>query len=197
MSSDALDRWRGERADRLDQLFDAHRRVGGSGAGRRTETEQINWALVLRLAAEFQGFSRDLHTRGVDIFADWSSGGTAALGNVVQTLLTRGLKLDTGNAEPGSLGDAFNRFGLAWWPALARRNRFSPARQQQLERLNRARNAIAHARLDELGLLRQEGYPLTLDTVRTWRSALNGLTVTMDVVLARHLGTFFNRTPPW
>ena len=139
-SAAALDEWRGERAARLDELFEAHRRVGGSRAGRRTETEQINWALVLRLAGEFQGFSRDLHTLGVETFASWGSVGNQRLRNVIETLLTRGLKLDTGNAEPGSLGDAFDRFGLSWWPTLTQRNRFTAPRQQHLARLNRARS---------------------------------------------------------
>ena len=31
-----------------------------AAAGRRWQTEQLNWALILRLAAEFQGFARDL-----------------------------------------------------------------------------------------------------------------------------------------
>src|SRR2546426_3443884 len=120
MPSMALAGWQGERSGRLDQLLEAHRRIGGTGAGRRTETEQINWALVLRLAGEFQGFARDLHSLGVDRFASWVASGNVQVESVLITLLTRGLKLDTGNAEPASLGDAFNRFGVRWWPALGR-----------------------------------------------------------------------------
>jgi hypothetical protein len=56
---------------------------------------------------------------------------------------------------------------------------------------------IAHARLDEQDALRDEGYPLTLDTVRTWRSASGGLAVTIDAVLATHLASFFGRPEPW
>jgi hypothetical protein len=197
MASSALRDWRGDRAARLDELFDAHRRVGGTAAGRRTTTEQINWALVLRFAAEFQGFSRDLHTLGVETFAAEAAGANSSLRHVITTLLTQGLKLDTGNAEPGALGDAFNRFGLSWWPALKQREDRTEGRQLQLARLNRARNAIAHARLDELSALRSEGFPLTLDTVRTWRGSLNGLAVTMDGVLASHLALFFDRPSPW
>jgi hypothetical protein len=193
----ALTTWRGERSDRLDELVEAHRRVGGTGAGRRTETEQINWALVLRLAAEFQGFARDLHAQAADTFAACASGGDRQLENVIVTLLTRGLKLDIGNAEPGSLGEAFNRFGLRWWPALERRDSHTKARQQQLESLNRARNAIAHSRLVELASLRSEGYALTLRTFRTWRQSLNGLAGTMDLELADHLSRFFGRPKPW
>lgn len=195
--STALTSWQSARGARLDELIDAHRSVGGTGAGRRTRTEQINWALLLRLAAEFQGFSRDLHTNGVEAFSRRAAPENPQLRLLIATLLTQGLKLDTGNAEPGSLGDAFNRFGLRWWPALELRDRRTAARQRHLARLNRARNAIAHARLNELAALRAEGYPLTLDTVRLWRSALNGLAVTMDVELAAHIERFFGAPPPW
>jgi hypothetical protein len=61
MTSVALNAWRSTRAGRLDRLRSAHTAIGGSGRGRRWVTEELNHALVLRLAAEFQGFARDLH----------------------------------------------------------------------------------------------------------------------------------------
>lgn len=197
MTSAALGVWRSERAARLDELFEAHRRVGGPGAGRRTETEQINWALVLRLAGEFQGFARDLHFQGTGVFAASLAAANPAAASTVRTLVTLNLNLDRGNAEPGSLGDAFNRFGLSWWPALEARDARTTARQRHLARLNQARNAIAHARYSELEALRQVGFPMTLDTVRTWRSALSGLATTMDGVLSAHLSSLFGAPRPW
>ncbi len=196
MPSTALGTWRGESAARLNKLA-AHRRVGGSTAGRRTETEQINWALILRLSAEFQGFARELHSVGADMFVQWAAPTDVRLANVIANLLTQGLALDRGNPNPGNVGSDFARFGLSWWPALERRDQRTPTRQAQLERLNRARNAIAHGRPAELIPLRDEGYPLTLDTVRRWRQALNGLAVTMDVELSDHLSTLFGRPRPW
>jgi hypothetical protein len=195
--STALLAWRGERARRLDQLFAAHRRVGGVGAGRRTETEQINWALVLRLSAEFQGFVRDLHSLGSELFAQLTAPNDPRLATVIENLLTEGLQLDRGNAAPGDIGVAFNRFGLSWWPALRRRDQRTGARHDQLLRLNAARNAIAHSRPSELVPLRAGGYPLTLDTVRTWRRAVGGLATTMDTELSHHLATFFGQPRPW
>jgi hypothetical protein len=195
--SSALHAWRGDSAARLDELFAAHRRVGGSAAGRRTDTQQINWALVLRLSAEFQGLARDLHTIGAETFAQWTAPHDSRLATVVENLLTQGLALDRGNPTPGNVGEAFNRFGLSWWPALQRRDLRTLERQVQLDRLNRARNAIAHSRPAELVPLRDEGYPLTLDTVRRWRQALNGLATTMDAELSQHLATFFAHPRPW
>jgi hypothetical protein len=53
--------WRKERSERLDELLHAHQSVGGPSRGRRWRTATLNEALLLRLAAEFQGFARDLH----------------------------------------------------------------------------------------------------------------------------------------
>lgn len=197
MASAALDRWRAERSDRLDELVQAHRRITGAAAGRPTETQQINWALVLQLAAEFQGFARDLHVEGVDTFAAWTAGANIGLELTVTTLLTRGLRLDKGNAQPDSLMDAFDRFGLVWWDSLIARDSRSDARRETLWLLNRARNAVAHSDHAAIVKLRAERYPLTLDTFRGWRSSLNALAVTMDVTLSVHLSTMFVRPRPW
>ena len=197
MPSTALLAWRAERSSRLNELFEAHRRVGGTAAGRRTQTEQINWALVLRLSAEFQGFVRDLHTIGAERFAQRTAPHDPRLATLITTFVTQGLALDRGNATSGAIAEAFNRFGLSWWPALNRRDVRTAERQSQLDRLNRARNAIAHSRPAELAPLRDEGFPLTLDTVRRWRQAVGGLALTMDAELSVHLGTFFGQPRPW
>jgi hypothetical protein len=138
-----------------------------------------------------------LHSLGVAHFSREAAQGNRQLQTVIGTLLTQGLKLDFGNATPGSIGDAFNRFGLRWWPALEARDQRSAGRQLKLERLNRARNAIAHGRLNELEDLRSEGSPLILATAQDWRSALNGLAATMDAELGRHMSAFFGTPSPW
>lgn len=168
-----------------------------AAAGRPTETTQINWALVLQLAAEFQGFARDLHTEGVDTFAAWAAVGNPPLELALTALLTRSLKLDRGNAQPDSLKEAFDRFGLVWWDTLVSRDARSNTRRQGLEKLNQARNAVAHSDHGAMARLRGEGYPLTLATFRTWRSTLNALARTMDATLSVHLSTMFSRPRPW
>jgi hypothetical protein len=45
--------------------MDAHVAVGGAAAGRRWATQELNHAILLRLASEFQGFCRDLHDEAV------------------------------------------------------------------------------------------------------------------------------------
>jgi hypothetical protein len=77
MTSVALQAWRSTRANRLDRLQSAHTAIGGSGPGRRWLTEELNHALILRLAAEFQGFARELHDEVSMAIADSLSGGVA------------------------------------------------------------------------------------------------------------------------
>ena len=137
MPSAALLAWHGERSNRFDELIEAHSRVGGAGAGRRTDTEQINWALILRLSAEFQGFVRELHTLGVEVFAERAAPNAQRLESVITILLTQNLQLDRGNAAPGDIGAAFDRFGLSWWPALSARDRRTDNRRSEERRVGK------------------------------------------------------------
>lgn len=111
--------------------------------------------------------------------------------------LSRELWLGKGNAQPGTLGRDFGRFGLDWWPALTRHDRHTGSRQKHLERLNTARNAIAHDDVAAIETLRREGFPLRMSTFRRWRCALDGLAGSMDSVLGAHLGRLFHKAPPW
>lgn len=63
--------------------------------------------------------------------------------------------------------------------------------------LNKARNAIAHANYAELRTLRDEGYPITMRTISTWRSQVDGLAQTMDDVVAAALDALFGAGRPW
>jgi hypothetical protein len=197
VASRALLGWRGQRATRLNELVLAHRRVTDAAAGRPTETTQINWALMLHLAAEFQGFARDLHTEGVDTFAARAAAGNPVFELTLTALLTRSLELDKRNAQPESLKEAFDRFGLVWWDALVSRDARTGDRRQVLVRVNRARNAVAHSDHAAMLKLRGEGFPLTLATFRKSRSSLSALALTMDVALSIHLSTMFGGPRPW
>jgi hypothetical protein len=61
MASTSLMMWAAARANRIKRLRAAHEAFGGTGPGRRWVTDELNHALILRLASEFQGFARDLH----------------------------------------------------------------------------------------------------------------------------------------
>jgi hypothetical protein len=197
MPSTALTSWRSERRHRLDELLAAHQAVRGTGRGRRWRTRELNWALTLRLAGEFQGFARDLHDLAVDFFVATASAGNVDLAKVLQERVTTNRLLDHGNAQPGSLGSDFALLGLALWPALTRADVRAADWNKSLDRLNRTRNAIAHVDENELEALRLEGYPVTLIAVGKWTRDLDGLAATMDDVVSAYLDQILGQGRPW
>ena len=90
MACAALYRWNADRLPRLDELEAVHGKLG-TGPGRRWLTEQINRSYLLVLAAELQGYCRDLHSAG--FLANQSPASTRS---IVQRNLTRNRKLDRG-----------------------------------------------------------------------------------------------------
>jgi hypothetical protein len=138
MTSSALTYWRSDSGDRLDELLAAHKLMEGTGRGRRWRTEGLNAAMVLRLAAEFQGFARRLHDLGCDTFATWAAPTNVAVRAVILNQLREARQIDRRNAQPESLGSDFGRFGFRLWPALHARDSRSKRYQESLERLNTA-----------------------------------------------------------
>jgi hypothetical protein len=150
VSSAALIAWQGERKDRIDDLFDLHARVGGTGPGRRRRLEELNHAVILKLAAEFQGFARDLHQVASEKVAAQLSGQNADVERVLLRSLTLNRKLDGANANAGNLGEDFRRLGVTLWASL-KEDRSGAVRPKafvahmRLEALNMLRNAIVHS----------------------------------------------------
>lgn len=174
MTSASLNRWRNERADLLDQLIAAHGSVAGTGVGRRWTTSELNRALLLRLAAQFQGFTKDLHQETAVAFGSLAQPGDPAIARVVATGLQANRELDRQNAQESSL-----------------------ARREHLKWFNKARNGLAHDDPAKVDAVVAAGYRLDLGSIRRWRSNLDGLAGTMDAVLAAHLARLFNAAPPW
>lgn len=202
MASSAFGRWQGERSDRVDKLFEAHVRIGGAGPGRRVRADerinrQINAALVLQLAAEFQGFARELYDDLARAVLQEVAQLDPGVLVVVQRALGEQRKLDRGNASPAALGSDFARFGIDLWPRMKNKDARSAGRQAELERLNRARNAVAHSDERELRRLQDEGIRIKLVTVRGWRRALDQLAPCLDAVLADHFMASFDGRRPW
>ncbi|WP_344315332.1 hypothetical protein [Fodinicola feengrottensis] len=182
---------------KLDRLMQTHVIVAGSGSGRRWAAEELNHAIVLRLASEFQGFCRELHTEAVDFVADVLSRGDHGLKVMVRFPYEHGRRLDRGNADPSALGSDFGLLGMRIWDAL--RSTY-PAKgelwRRKLELLNAARNGIAHDDQTKLGVVRAAGWPLTLASARSWRAGLDGLVVGMDHVVKRHVQDTL-KVSPW
>lgn len=192
--SDALTRSKDERCAVLDSLEAIHERVTGKKRGRQTATEHLNLALFVRLAAEFQGFCRDLHDDAAIVIADSLAEEYGARIPVLLSSLVRGRKLDVGNAGPGNIGNDFANLGMSLWPDVNTRYRaWGPKWNTVLERLNDVRNAIAHsdsAKLEEVKRLQ----PLTLATFRDWRRSLNTAASGFDKVVAAYLSYLTGKT---
>ena len=184
MPSNSLGRWLGERSNNLDQIRDAHARVGGTRRGRRYATEQINHAYATLLSSQFQGFCRDLQSECVDHAVDAVA---AEFQSILRTLLIQGRKLDSGNPNPGNIGSDFGRFGLGFFPAVQADFHQNGRRQEMLEELNRWRNAIAHQDFDPAKL--GGTTTLHLSNVQQWRRAIDRLAQSFDNVLRSHLLT--------
>ncbi len=176
----------------LSQLEDAHRAVGGVGAGRRTNTLQLNYAFVLLLAAHFQAFCRDLHSEAA---AHVESLLDSRLRRIVSAHFTLHRQLDSRNAQPSSIGADFNRFGFDLWLAVAALDTRNAGRRQKLERLNEWRNAIAHHDI-ETRRPRLDPSQVTLLACRNWRNALAALAGAFDVAVADYLHELLD-VRPW
>lgn len=200
MPSLALMDWRGKRQVRLDELLAAHKKIDPKpGPGRRVGTEQLNLALMVALAGEWQGFARDLHNEAVDLFVDDVEQAGSPVGAArLRQLMTLKRRLDSGNADESALSDDFGRLGIITLSQeLDQFHARTKGRREKLRLLMTARNGFAHGDRRRLDELRAAGVALNLATVASWRSALDGLATTLDAYVASYLAALFGRERPW
>jgi len=190
MPSNSYRRWIKTQAAALDQMEIAHASVGGTERGRRYSTDQINHAYAILLASQFQGFCRDLHTESAAHLIGALR--PPAMMKIVGGEFARDRKLDKGNANPGNLGNDFNRLGLDFWDEVKQLNPRNSARNRALEMLNDWRNAIAHQDFDPVKL---GGSTLGLAQVRSWRSACEHLARAFDRVMRNHVRSVTGQAP--
>jgi hypothetical protein len=190
MPSNSYRRWITTQAAALDQMENAHSSVGGTGRGRRYATGQINQAYAILLASQFQGFCRDLHSESASYLVDAVQ--PQSMRPIVRGEFTRDRKLDKGNANPGNLGNDFNRLGLEFWDEVKKLNTKNSERNRALEMLNEWRNAIAHQHFDPAKL---GGSKLGLAQVKTWRVACQRLARAFDTVMRDHITSVTGQAP--
>src|ERR1700756_5031558 len=106
MPSISYREWRTTRAKALDEIARGHAAVSGTRRGRRFNTQQFNRAYAVMLAAQFQGFCRDLHSEWIDHLVGMIPA-PIAIQPLVRDEFTRDRRLDRGNAQPSSLGVDF------------------------------------------------------------------------------------------
>ena len=193
MPSLSLQKWLAERAVALGDVESAHRSVRGSGPGARAAIQQINQAYALLLAAQFQGFCRDLHSKCADLFVLPVT--DPDLSDMLRDNLVFGRKIDRGNPNAGNLGSDFNRFSFVFWSLVDAHRPQNSDRKAALEELNDWRNAIAHQDFPT-SMLRAGRPNLTLAQVQSWRKACDGLARSFDDVLHGHLQTLTG-VAPW
>lgn len=190
MASNALTKWRTDRAVRLDRLEVTH-----TALNARTLTDGLNRALVLQLAAEFQGFARDLHDDAASALVASLAPGNPLRQYALIVPYERNRRLARGNAGPTSLGEDFTLFGMHLWDELRRHH---PTRGRQwrdrLELLDHIRNGLAHADDQKVAKVVAAGWPLTLRSARRWRGTLDRLATAMDRSVFDHLSRRFDVT---
>lgn len=196
MPSDALESWNDVRADALESLDAVHGTVTGRRVGRQYATRHYNLTMYVALAAEFQGFCRDLHDDTAAAMLWHVPASAGPMVPIFLNSLTRARQLDRGNAQPKSLGSDFQILGIQLWSDLSTLRPGSKTRwHDTLDTLNDIRNAVAHSDQAKLDALRKKE---ALD-VRNWRrkrSALNQLAIYMDKVAFNYLQTLTG-APPW
>lgn len=155
--------------------------------------------MILRLAGEFQGYTRDLHDLAGEEFVRRLGSGTPQADGIITTVLSSGRKLDMGNAQPSSLGSDFARLGVQLWLELGQLNPTkAPGWNSDLAALNKARNAIAHDDTSKMDELKAAGYNLNnITTFKAFRKCLNELAPALDSVMAQHLASVYGSTRPW
>jgi hypothetical protein len=176
MPSQARKKWLTSRQAALDRLIASHGTITRGRPGRQWETEHMNFALITRLAAEFQGYFRDLHDESVDhVTANLGAAPGSGLLLITRSAFIQDRLLDRGNPNWSNLARDFKRIGLDMPESL---KRTYPTQYPEWETtvgcLMEARNAIAHSNDKEIRQCRQK-QPRTLPTFRRWRGSL-GLT---------------------
>lgn len=190
--SRALDTWNSLQLQRLSHLEAAHAAVGGTKRGRRYTTTQVNHALVVAIAAQFQGFCRNLHSEGVNVLAAEIE--DEELRAIVAAGMTGNRALDRSNANEDAIAKDFERIGIDIWADAAIVNPgLTPRRKEALKMLLMWRNAIAHQDFnpEKLGG-RTEA---RLREAKGWLAACAGLACIFDRVVGDHLAAITGNRP--
>lgn len=194
MPSSALSDWQGPCADRIDELLSAHRRLGGAQPGRRVGLEQLNWAAVVRIAAEWQDYCRKLHLEAADYWVETvSEGFPVALADALREQLTKGLNFDHGSADLKAIRKDFGKLGLDVETDLRSRSSHNTGRLDRLGELFNARHAIAHN--DPVKIVNVT--PIRKHDVKRWRNAADHLAREMDACVATGLARLLGTGRPW
>jgi hypothetical protein len=188
MTTNALADWQTVRSARLNELA----MVIGP-----TDRLDLIEVLVMRLAAEWQGFVRQFHDEITALFVT-RCGLSGTLAQVASGLITYRREIDVGNASADALANDLSAFGIDLWTALANehtgtknpRNK-GAATVEQMKRtltiLNQARNAAAHDDETRRQKMRQAGIILSVTTMVAWQNLLSELAEALDQAVTKQV----------
>lgn len=161
--------------------------------------EAINSALVVILSAELQGYFRDLHTESAEFIAGRMAGGMQTHFTLIRNGLIAERRLDLQNPRHDVVKESFYRLGITdLWADIDSMVAVSgPRWRQQLARLNTARNGVAHHDTAKLASLASQGFPLHLQTIKSWRAACEGIVRNADKVVSKRLSQVVGGRAPW
>ncbi len=176
MVSQALQEWHGVRGDTLAAL-DAQCGVVAAAAPPDAVLEDaLIRGYVVLLAAQFQGFCRDLYSECV-------SAVVATVPLAMQTLVQRQCnsrcELAGANARYESIRADFERFNLSLTTAFDTHSPAAAGWVTTLGHMNAWRNTVAHGN----PVAPPHGGPLSLASVRMWRAACDNLAGALEVVV--------------
>jgi hypothetical protein len=144
--------------------------------------------LIAKMAAEFQGFARDLHDESVQFLAASVASGKPRLSNVLQVGMSISRGLNRNNAGADTLAQDFARIGLIFWPAITSQEpNLGPRWQADLKKLIETRNAIVHDDKAKLLKLESSGFRIDRKLTKNWHDSLDQLAATMMMWLAATL----------
>ena len=189
MASRSLNEWHGLRTD----LLSAAERECWHSSGRQPPTPLSDDALVrgyvMLVAAQFQGFCRDLYTECVTAV---TAAVPPALRQIVQVQCEARRELAGSNARYECIRADFERFGLDLKAELSFRDPSAQVWVTQLGELYQWRNYVAH----DNPLAPAHGGPLSPGTVMGWQAVCNRLAAALDAVMYDHLQGRLG-SPPW
>lgn len=193
MASGALTEWNGPRRRRIDLIWDFRNK-----APLPWQERQADMLLVTRMAAEFQGFARDLHDEAAGFLAFAATSGNQGVASVLRVGIAAGRELNSRNATSSTLAADFGRIGMIFWQAIRAQDPVSgPVWETDLGNLVKMRNAIAHDDRAQILKLEQRGFRLERALTKRWHSSLDLLAASMDDVVASYLGALLGVPPPW
>jgi hypothetical protein len=187
MASVALQDWQNNRTRRLSEIDAQSDTTFGLTPVPDLADENLR-GYVMLLSAHFQGFCRDLHSECIQVF---SNAAPAHLQSVIQRQCRAGRDLDGANPKMESIRKDFERFDLDLSVALGS----NPANALLITHLGHMilwRNYVAHHK----GIPPGHGGPLSLTSVRLWKTSCDGLAAELDGIMYNQLRRVLGR-PPW